>query len=120
MANKNYVKGRNFEYRIIRWLVNRGYYVIRAYGSKGTFDMVAVPAKNSRLSRALLIQAKYSRKNKVQITTEEKIRLAEASRRYKGFCCIVYNEYKKLKWQLVNPYYYDRKIYRQNNVIQDS
>jgi hypothetical protein len=37
--------------------------------------------------------------------------LAEASRRYKGHCCIVYNEGRKLKWKLVDPYYYnDRTI----------
>ena len=40
MVNKNYVAGRNFEYRIIKWLVDRGYYVVRSYASKGVFDLV--------------------------------------------------------------------------------
>lgn len=104
MGNKNYETGYRFENRVRHWLKDRGYYVIRAYGSKGTFDLVAVPPKNSRLSRAILIQAKYSRKNKVQISTEEKDRLADAARRYKGFCFIVFNEHGKIKWRLVNPY----------------
>lgn len=107
MSNKNYVKGRNFEYRILRWLINRGYYIIRAYASKGVFDLVAVPPKHSRLSGALLIQAKYSGKGKIKITPEEKTRLAIATRQYKGFCCIAYNEKRRLKWKLVYPYYYN-------------
>ena len=120
MPNRNYVRGRSFEYRIIKWLVNRGYYVIRSYGSKGAFDLLAVPARNSRISKPLLIQAKFSGKNKLQITNEEKIRLAYYSRKLKGFCCIVFNQNKRLKWKLVDPYYYDRQLYRQNNLIKDS
>jgi len=108
MVNKNYVAGRGFEYRIIKWLVNKGYYVVRAYASKGIFDLVATPPKSSRLSRALLIQAKYSRKGKTYITPEEKERLGIAARRYKAFCCIAFNENRKLKWRLIDPYYYRR------------
>ncbi|MFM7796247.1 MAG: hypothetical protein ACKO7N_05720 [Candidatus Nitrosotenuis sp.] len=107
MPNYNYVKGRGFEYRIRNWLIRRGYYVVRSYASHGTFDLVAVPAKSSRLSSPLLIQAKYSRKNKVQISSEEKIRLATEARRLQGFCCIVFNENRRIKWKLVNPYYYE-------------
>lgn len=107
MSNKNYVAGRNFEYRIVRYLVAKGYYVVRSYASKGTFDLVGVPPKSCRLSGALLIQAKYSRKGKGYIHPEEKARLAAASRRYKAHSCIVYNEKRKLKWKLVNPYYYN-------------
>jgi len=108
MSNKNYVAGRNFEYRIVRYLVAKGYYVVRSYASKGTFDLVGVPPVTSKLSGALLIQAKYSRKGKGYIHPEEKARLAAASRRYKAHSCIVYNEKRKLKWKLVNPYYYVR------------
>ena len=104
MSNKNYVSGRNFEYRIAKWLKDRGYYVVRAYASKGIFDLVATPPKDSRLSRALLIQAKYSRKDKVKISSKEKSRLASASRRYKAISCIAYNEKRKLKFKLINPY----------------
>ena len=120
MSNRNYVKGRNFEYRIIKWLRNKGYYVIRSYGSKGTFDLVAVPPTNSRLSKALLVQAKFSGKNKLQVTADEKARLANEARRYKAFCCLVFNEKRKLKWRLVYPYYYDtRRVHRQDNSGQD-
>ena len=109
MVNKNYVAGRSFEYRIIKFLINRGYYVVRSYASKGVFDLVATPPRSSKLSRAICVQAKYSRKGKIKINPEEKIRLAAASRRYKAYCCLAFNENKKLKWKLVNPYYYVRE-----------
>jgi Holliday junction resolvase len=121
MPNKNYVSGRNFEYRVVKWLVNRGYYVVRAYASKGIFDLVATPPRSSKLSGALLIQAKHSRSGKIKISSEEKIRLATASRKYKAKCVIAYNENRKLKWKLINPYYYDRRsIHRQDNISENS
>jgi len=104
MSNKNYVSGRNFEYRIAKWLKDRGYYVVRAYASKGIFDLVAAPPKSSRLRGTLLIQAKYSRSGKVKISSKEKSRLAASSRRYKATCCYAYNEGRKLRFKLVNPY----------------
>lgn len=109
MVNKNYVAGRNFEYRIIKWLVDRGYYVVRSYASKGVFDLVAIPPRSSKLSRAICVQAKYSRKGKIKINPEEKIRLGIAAQKYKAYCSIAYNENKRLKWKLVNPYYYVRE-----------
>jgi len=118
MSNKNYVSGRNFEYRIAKWLKDRGYYVVRSYASKGIFDLVATPPRSSKLSGALLIQAKHSRSGKVKISSEEKTRLAAASRRYKAKSVIAYNEGRKLKWRLVNPYYYVRgkKLHRQDDI----
>ena len=96
--------------------------MVRSYASKGVFDLVAAPPRSSKLSGALLIQAKYSRSGKIKISSEEKIRLAAASRRYKAKSVIAYNEGRKLKWKLVNPYYYVRgkKLYRQDNISQDS
>ena len=43
MSGKNYVKGRNFEYRTMAKFRSWGYYCIRAYASKGLVDVVAVP-----------------------------------------------------------------------------
>ena len=104
MANKNYVSGRGFEYRVVKWLKDRGYYVVRAYASKGIFDLVAAPPKSSRFRGTLLIQAKYSRSGKVKISSKEKSRLAAATRRYKATSCYAFNEGRKLRWKLVNPY----------------
>lgn len=42
MPNKNYVSGRNFEYKVRDYLVSKGYLVIRSAGSKGVADLVAI------------------------------------------------------------------------------
>lgn len=47
MPNANYVKGRNFEYRLIHYLRAKGYYCIRAWGSKGVYDIIAIPKKDN-------------------------------------------------------------------------
>lgn len=62
MPNKNYQKGRNFEYRVKGYLEKMGYYVVRSFASKGVFDLVAVPpASCTRRWKCepLLIQCKY-------------------------------------------------------------
>lgn len=41
MPNKNYVRGRDLEYRIIKLLENAGYNAIRTAGSHGVFDVIA-------------------------------------------------------------------------------
>ena len=43
MASKNYEIGRRFEYRVQNFFRKYGYYVIRAYASKGLVDLVAIP-----------------------------------------------------------------------------
>ena len=45
LSSKNYVKGRNFEYRVMKFLRMKGYYCMRAYGSKGLYDIIAIPPK---------------------------------------------------------------------------
>ena len=84
--------------------------MVRSYASKGVFDLVATPPRSSRSSKALLIQAKYSRRGKSYITVEEKIRLGKAAARYKAHCCTVTNipRSKRLIWKLVSPYYYGK------------
>lgn len=57
MPNRNYVRGRAFEYRVIRDLQERGFWCIRAAGSKGAVDVLAL-AKG----QILLVQAKTSGK----------------------------------------------------------
>lgn len=42
MANKRYVSGRNFEYRVQRILEKGGWLVLRSAGSHGVFDLIAV------------------------------------------------------------------------------
>ena len=43
MASRNYEIGRRFEYRVQNFFRKYGYYVIRAYASKGLLALIAVP-----------------------------------------------------------------------------
>ena len=60
----NYKKGRAFEYRIMKFLRNKGYYCLRAYASKGLYDVIAIPPKpldkDKWFNYPLLIQAKLN------------------------------------------------------------
>jgi len=38
----NYIRGRNFEYRVKKLLEKKGYIVFRTAGSHGLFDLIAV------------------------------------------------------------------------------
>lgn len=60
MASKNYQIGRRFEYRVQNYLRKKGYYVIRAYGSKGMYDLIAIPPNNDKdmHNYPLMIQCK--------------------------------------------------------------
>lgn len=61
MASHNYKIGRSFEYRVLAYLRKLGYYCVRAYASKGLYDIVAIaPLKTHGLLSPgpLLIQAK--------------------------------------------------------------
>ena len=71
MANRNYVKGRNFEYAVMRYLRKRGFYCMRAYGSKGLYDVIAIPNRDTLGQESLdgygfdykvplLVQAKFN------------------------------------------------------------
>lgn len=92
MSNKNYVKGRNFEYRTQNYLRKIGYYVIRAYGSKGLYDLIAVPPSNEKgiYNYPLLIQAKSNGK----ISKEELESLKLHSPKWQGFPIISYSQPK--------------------------
>lgn len=53
MPNANYIAGRAFEYAIMRRLKLAGYWVLRAAGSKGPVDIIAI-----RTTVMLMIQCK--------------------------------------------------------------
>jgi len=99
MANKNYVKGYNFERRVLAYLWRHGYHSIRSYGSKGVFDILAIAPKG-RLNKSLAIQAKNN-KNKGYCSPQERKRLGVAARAYEAYCCIAYNDNRRLKWKLI-------------------
>lgn len=53
--NKNYVSGRNFEYRVATIFRRKGYYVTRSAGSHGVADLVAV----KRGRKPVFLQCKH-------------------------------------------------------------
>jgi len=105
MANRNYVKGRNFEYAVMRYLRKRGYYCIRAYGSKGLYDVIAIPTKEEKSQQTLdesltclncfnqkplLVQAKYNG----YVPKQEREKLAKHDK-WAGTTLIAFSKRKK-------------------------
>lgn len=95
------------------YLWKRGYYVQRAFASKGIFDIVAIAPKGG-LDRPLLIQAKGDEKQGY-VDPEESERLKIASGIYNAYCCIAFKDRyktgkgkqsknKRIWWRLINPY----------------
>ena len=98
MARTNYIKGKNFEYRVIAYLRARGYYCIRAYASKGLFDIIAVPPRSeTQFESTLLIQAKYNG----YVKPVELQRLT-VNDKWEGMALIAYSIKRKLKFRNLN------------------
>lgn len=90
MPNRNYESGRRFEYRIIRYLNSLGYYCMRAYASRGTVDIIAVPGPSHR--RTLMIQAKHSKRSGVHIAAKEVEKLKAFQHHTRGLVVIIHNK----------------------------
>ena len=98
MARTNYIKGKNFEYRVIAYLRARGYYCIRAYASKGLFDIIAVPPRSeTQFESTLLIQAKYN--GYVRPIELQRLR---ANDKWEGDPVIAYTTKRILKFRKLN------------------
>jgi len=70
MTNKNYVSGRNFEYRVRDYLISKGYFVVRSAGSKTPIDLVGLKSEHL----PLLVQCKHGRnKPKKDFTNDERL-----------------------------------------------
>jgi len=94
MANKRYVRGRNFEYRVKKYFEAKGYFVVRSAGSKGVFDLIAITD-----GEIIGIQCKRYGK----ITENELNRIIEVAKKYRIKPRIAtVDEKNKLKF--VNPF----------------
>ena len=72
MPNKNYVRGRNFEYKVKKAYEEAGYLVFRTAGSHSPADLIAFPPLGKITEwQPILIQCKASDKrlSKQEITT---------------------------------------------------
>ena len=85
----NYKIGYQFEYKTMTFLRKNGYYVIRSYGSKGLYDIIAVPPSNGTFHNyPLLIQAKKNG----YVHPEEMERLRKHSSKWQGWPLISYSK----------------------------
>ena len=66
MAQTQYSRGRNIEYKAKQWLIEAGYEVIRSAGSKGKFDLVAFDGRAVRF-----IQTKYTATDNAKYNADE-------------------------------------------------
>ena len=51
MPNSKYIKGREKEYKIVKYLKNEGYDIAqRTAGSRGVFDVIGISLKNKKIN----------------------------------------------------------------------
>ena len=96
MASKNYRIGRQFEYRVIAYLRKLGYYCFRAYGSKGLYDIGAIPPikKPEIHNFPLLIQAKSN-----GYIHPKELQTLKDNDKWQAFPLIAYKKDRKLKFR---------------------
>lgn len=80
MPNKNYISGRRFEYKVIKWLKEQDFYAVRSAGSKGVCDVLAV-----QYGTPMCIQCKN---REGLISKKERLELRKAANKY-GFLPII-------------------------------
>lgn len=98
MAAKNYEIGRRFEYRIIAYLRKKGYYCLRAFASKGLYDIIAIPPINQLnpdfYNYPLLIQAK-----KNGYCHPKELENLKQNTKWQGWVLISWSDKGKLKFR---------------------
>ena len=98
LAKTNYIKGRNFEYRVMAYLRKLGYYCIRSYASAGLYDIIAVsPRIDFNPGATLMIQAKYN--GYVKPIELQRLR---ANDKWEGDPVIAYTNKRILKFRKLN------------------
>ena len=77
MSNKNYVRGRNFEYKIKKKYEKKGYIVFRTAGSHSVADLIAIP-KLEKIDEwnPILIQCKATTKKTYEKEMKELVAVA--------------------------------------------
>lgn len=92
MTLRSYIKGRNIEYKVKKWLEEKGYYCIRSAGSHGIIDLFCGNGK-----KLLAIQVKTSLS---QIKQEELKKLRAAAEKLKAKPVIIDKELNMLDVKL--------------------
>jgi len=81
LPNKNYIRGRNTEYKCKAHLTAKGYYTMRTAGSHSNFDIIALSKQN-----LLLVQLK-----RTKTIPKTKMGWDKFKKKYKGRCVRLYN-----------------------------
>ena len=58
MANKNYVNGRAYEYKVKKYFEGMGYLMVRSAGSKSPIDLIGLNRKKGVL---IVLQCKHGK-----------------------------------------------------------
>lgn len=101
MANKNYVRGRQFEYRVMYFFRKLEYYVQRSYASKGLLDIICIPPRNAKegyYNETIGIQAKLNG----YVKPEERKILKSSEPKWQMKIYIAWNEKGKLKFRTLD------------------
>lgn len=113
MPNRNKVKGTVFEYDVKHVLEMLSFYVIRAYSSIGTADLIAIPPWNVRGNEmSLLIQVK-NQKSKDYIRPNERDHLDYLQMINSGRVILVYKDSPKAmvkEWESGDKMSFDQFI----------
>jgi len=95
LVNKNYNRGRQFEYRVKKNLEDKGYLVVRSAGSKSPLDLVGI-SLGRMYPEVVLVQCKYGAK----ISKKERDKLSELNNKTPG-CVYVFVAWAKPNEQIV-------------------
>lgn len=98
MPNKNYISGRNFEYRVKKYLESKGYFVLRSAGSHTPVDLLAV---HPIYYHILVIQCKHgtSRTNKKSLSDLN----ITANYFENGLGILAMSEKRKIQFKQITP-----------------
>ena len=99
MSNRNYQSGRRFEYRVLYYFRKLGFYCMRAYASKGLYDIIAIPPKRKEHfhNYPLLIQCKRNG----YVAPGERRKLYE-NQKWQAFHLIAWSDKGNLKFRTVD------------------
>ena len=102
MASKNYVIGRGFEYRVMNFFRKNSYYCMRAFGSKGLVDVIAIPPKN--INNIHNITLGIQAKKNGYVPKEELEKLRENEHKWQMMILISWSDKKsrKLRFRTLN------------------
>ena len=89
MPNKNYISGRNFEYRVKKYLESKGYLVFRTAGSHSIADLIVFPRTPGK---PVLIQCKHTG----IISKKEKLTMVLKAHPHNCLCILARMDKRKL------------------------